>query len=117
MLPNHGVRFSLVIPLAIATLFSIPLPHAAGATPASDSVSSGHHLAEAWCQACHAIAPGTAGTSNTAPDFAAIANQPSTTALSITVFLKTSHPTMPNLVITPEQADDLASYILSLKRN
>jgi len=24
---------------------------------------------------------------------------------------------MPNLIIAPEQADDLASYILSLKRN
>jgi hypothetical protein len=30
------------------------------------------------------------------------------------VFLKTNHANMPNLVIAPDQADALASYILSL---
>ena len=33
------------------------------------------------------------------------------------VFMKTSHHRMPNLIITPAQADDLTNYILSLKRN
>jgi hypothetical protein len=33
------------------------------------------------------------------------------------VFLKTSHQNMPDLVIAPDQADALASYILSLKTN
>jgi len=31
------------------------------------------------------------------------------------VFWKTSHQTMPNLVISPQQADALSSYILSLR--
>ena len=43
--------------------------------------------------------------------------QLSTTALSLKVFMKTSHHRMPNLIITPAQADDLTNYILSLKRN
>jgi len=50
------------------------------------------------------------------PDFTAIANRTSTTALSLKVFMKTSHHRMPNLIITPDQADDLTNYILSLKR-
>jgi cytochrome c len=59
----------------------------------------------------------TVGVRGSPPDFTAIANRPSTTALSLKVFFKTSHRRMPNLIIAPEQADDLANYILSLKRN
>ena len=42
---------------------------------------------------------------------------PSTTELALKVFLRTSHPSMPNIVLTPEQTDNLVTYILSLKRN
>jgi hypothetical protein len=59
----------------------------------------------------------TVGARGAPPAFTDIANRPSTTALSLKVFFKTSHHRMPNLIITPEQADDLASYMLSLKRN
>ena len=101
----------------LAALLLIRLHNASGATPLPDKASPGHRLADAWCKQCHAIAAATAGTANAAPDFAAIANQPSTTALSLKVFLNTTHRGMPNLVIAPEQADDLVDYILSLKRN
>ena len=50
-----------------------------------------------------------------APGFAAIANRHGTTALSLNVFLRTNHQNMPNLVISPDQADALVDYILSLK--
>jgi len=33
------------------------------------------------------------------------------------VFFQTSHRSMPNLIIAPDQADDLVNYILSLKRD
>jgi hypothetical protein len=56
-----------------------------------------------------------AGMLDQAPGFEAIANRHGTTALSLKVFLKTSHQNMPNLVIAPDQADALANYILSLK--
>ena len=101
--------------IAAAALFVLS-GRAEGTTPASDSASAGHRLAEAWCKTCHAIESSTAGTLNPAPDFMTIANQPSTTELSLKVFLRSSHRNMPNLVLTPDQADDLASYILSLRR-
>jgi cytochrome c len=113
----HGL---LSVALALAALFLIRLHYADGAAPSSDSASDGHRLAEAWCKGCHAIeatAAGTAGAANAAPAFTAIATQPSTTELSLKVFLRSSHRSMPNLVITPDQADSLANYILSLKRN
>jgi cytochrome c len=109
------VAFAMLI--ALAALFSISLHNAGGAALGPDSAASGRRLAEAWCKSCHAIDANTAGTPSAAPDFAEIANQPSTTALALKVFLRTSHRNMPNLVLTPEQADDLVNYILSLKRS
>ncbi len=110
----------LSVGLALAALLLIRLHYAGGAALSSDSASGGHRLAEAWCKDCHAIdatTAGTVGAASAAPAFAAIANQPSTTELSLKVFLRSSHRSMPNLVIAPDQADDLVNYILSLKRN
>jgi cytochrome c len=111
------IHVLLAAALAVAALFYIRLHNASGATPASDSASAGHRLAEAWCKDCHSIETAPARAASGPPDFAAIANQPSSTALSLKVFLQTSHRSMPNLVMTPGQADDLVNYILSLKRN
>ncbi len=110
------IHISLVALLAIAAVFVI-MRRAGGEKLAADSVASGHRLAQAWCKACHAIEPNMAGMSDQAPSFPAIANRHGTTELSIKVFLKTSHANMPNIVIAPDQADDLAEYILSLKTN
>jgi hypothetical protein len=49
-------------------------------------------------------------------DFAEIANLPSTTALSLRVFLRSSYNRMPNFILQPRDADDIVAYILSLKR-
>jgi hypothetical protein len=38
-----------------------------------------------------------------------------TTALSLRAFLQTPHPTMPNLILTPEETDDIIAYLLALK--
>jgi len=36
------------------------------------------------------------------------------TATALRVFLTTSHPKMPNLILTPEEIADVSAYILSL---
>ena len=102
---------------ALAVLLFVRLHHANGAPLPSDSASAGHRLAEAWCKNCHAIEAVTAGARGRGPDFVAIVNRASTTALSLKVFFQTSHRNMPNLIIAPDQADDLINYILSLRRN
>jgi cytochrome c len=53
---------------------------------------------------------------NFAPSFQGVANQPGIAPLALKVFFRTSHQDMPNLVITPNQGDALASYTVSLKR-
>ncbi|HEV2153908.1 cytochrome c [Bradyrhizobium sp.] len=113
MFRSIQVGKSLAILVALAAFFLVRVHNADGL--AADSALEGRRLAEAWCKPCHAIEPHMAGTSDQAPGFAAIANRHGTTALSLKVFLKTSHQNMPNLVIAPDQADALANYILSLK--
>lgn len=90
---------------------------AAHAQSLPGNVSSGSNLALRICSDCHVVAetqrrPATDG----APPFAAVANRPGTTPLSLQVFLRTPHRNMPNLILTPAETDDIVAYILSLKR-
>jgi cytochrome c len=107
-----GINIGLVMLIALAAFFLVRVHAAGGAKPGN--ASEGHRLAEAWCRPCHAIEPHMTGLLDQAPSFEAIANRRGTTALSLKVFLKTSHANMPNLVIAPDQADALASYVMSL---
>lgn len=116
MFRSIRVGMILAILIALAAFFLVRVHNADGYKLAANNALEGRRLAEAWCRPCHAIEPHMAGTSDQAPGFAAIANRHGTTALSLKVFLKTSHQNMPNLVIAPDQADALANYILSLKR-
>ncbi len=111
------IYVGLAVLIALSVLFLISVVHTvAGASrPASRTAEEGHRLAQAWCQTCHAVEPGMAGLFDQAPSFQAIAKRNGTTALSLKVFWRTSHQTMPNLVISPEQADALVNYILSLR--
>lgn len=109
---NH---IGLAILMASMALLFIGTRNVGGVEVLEQTASEGHRLAEAWCKSCHAIEPDITGTLNQAPSFEAIANRHGTTALSLKVFLRTSHQNMPNLVITPDQADALANYILSLR--
>jgi cytochrome c len=116
---RHIVWRRVLLALMVAAgAFSLLRPHYAnGAELASESIAAGHRLAEAWCKECHAIGAVTTGAKRVPPDFAIVANRPSTTALSLRVFLQTSHPTMPNIIVGPGHAEDLANYILSLKHD
>ena len=42
---------------------------------------------------------------------------PSMSELAIKVFLRTPHPTMPNIILSPEEIDSVAAYIRSLNKN
>ncbi|MBW7968404.1 c-type cytochrome [Bradyrhizobium sp. BR 10289] len=111
------VGLAILIGLSVLFLVMVVRSASGASRAAARTATEGHRLAQAWCQTCHAIEPGIAGLFDQAPSFEAIANRNGTTALSLKVFLKTSHQNMPNLVIAPDQADALASYILSLRRD
>ncbi|HME21745.1 MAG TPA: hypothetical protein VKI44_10430, partial [Acetobacteraceae bacterium] len=66
---------------------------------------------------CHLVTASPGGAvSNGAPTFAAIADMKSTTVLSLRAFLQTPHARMPDLNLSRDEIDDLAGYILSLRR-
>ncbi|MBR0844406.1 cytochrome c [Bradyrhizobium liaoningense] len=108
---------AILIALSVLLLFSVIRTADGASGPTSGPAAQGHRLAQAWCQPCHAVEPHTEGLFDEAPSFQAIADRHGTTALSLKVFWRTSHQNMPNLVISPEQADALSAYILSLRGN
>ena len=91
-----------------------------GFVPAASAQSAdpalGRRLAETVCSACHQIdaASPDPGASSNAPSFVDISRMPSTNELAIKVFLRSSHPTMPNIILTPEEIDSVAAYIVGL---
>ena len=76
----------------------------------------GLRLARAQCAECHLVDKVAGCSSNAAaPSFERIANDPGMTSAALTAALRTSHETMPNVVIKGNDIGDLVAYILSLK--
>jgi mono/diheme cytochrome c family protein len=87
------------------------------AQPEPGDVRAGRGLAANWCANCHRIAPGGPGpATDVAAPFAGIAAMPSTTSMSLRVFLQPPHAGMPDYHLTRDQRDDLVAYLLSLRR-
>ena len=80
-------------------------------------IRQGQALAEKQCLTCHALKSTKAPDAAEAPPFEAIANMDSATILSIRVWLRTAHrnKTMPSIMLSEDEVDSLASYILSLR--
>ena len=106
---RHIAFVSLFIAAALA------LPAEALAQPAS-SHSLGRQVALELCSSCHRVTAGQRLPGRNVASFFAIANLPSTTALSLKVFLRSNHRGMPNLIVSESDTDELIDYILSLKR-
>jgi mono/diheme cytochrome c family protein len=77
----------------------------------------GLEYAKANCAGCHSILKDETESSPNpdSPAFAAVAATPGITRTALSVFLQSPHPTMPNLIVAGEDADNLIAYILSLK--
>ena len=87
----------------------------AGARDYGDRVR-GLAFAKETCAECHAVrAEDLLSPVAEATSFEEVANTPGMTRIALTAFLQTPHPTMPNLVIEPQDMDDVIAYILTLK--
>jgi mono/diheme cytochrome c family protein len=88
----------------------------ASGQPLTGDIAQGQELARRVCSACHRVEKTPEATIFLpGPAFKTIADTPSTTAISLRVFLRTPHKNMPNLILTENETDDVVSYILSLK--
>jgi len=79
--------------------------------------AAGHAFALEACNACHVVEAEQQEPRRIVigPAFLDIANTRGMTATALRVFLTTSHPKMPNLILTPEEIADVSAYILSLR--
>ena len=98
-------RWVLIIPV-------LTLPLAAMAQSAGGNPQAGRRTAATLCVPCHQI---DTTRRDGPPSFRDVASMPSTTALSLKVFLRSNHNEMPDLIIPGSEIDDLIGYILSLK--
>lgn len=102
---------ALLLTVALATV----LPKAGLADEFGDP-NLGRDFAEKSCSDCHAVRKESQESPRAeAPPFKAIADLPSTTRMALTVWFRSPHPTMPNLVLSAEETDNVIAYILSLK--
>src|SRR5476649_1388274 len=98
--------------LVAATLVQFP----ALAQPLDGDPASGRQLATKLCSSCHRVLPMTLPDKADPPSFQSIADLPSTTGLSLNVFLHSNHRNMPDFIISSAESNDLIAYILSLKQ-
>ncbi len=102
-----------MIVLATATL----LGGSAGAAAQDADIAAGQAYAKDVCAACHAVLPNEEiSPLPQAPTFQSVANLPGMTEMALTVWLQTSHPTMPNIVLKPDDLRNVVAYIASLKK-
>lgn len=137
-LPSSSVQQDIAAPLTVFTPTTAAQPAASEPPPvvaptnappgmgiaglAQTSVtegnaSRGRDFAFDNCRPCHVVAPNQTSVTrfSNAPDFRTIANAPATTPFSLIVWLTNPHPTMPSLVLSPQEAADVIAYIQSLR--
>ena len=104
-----------VVKLAVA-LAGIASPGMVFAAEAGDP-QRGLAYAKTACAECHAVEGERAASPNIkAPHFHAIADSPGMTTRALVVWLQSSHhATMPNLIIAPDDLDNVVAYIMSLR--
>jgi len=106
-----GTATGIVLALAAMTA-------AAGSARAQQpgNAERGLSLAQKICSECHLVDKVAGRSTNPdAPTFETIAKTPGLTSAALTVALRTSHRTMPNIVIKEDDSRDIVAYILSLK--
>jgi mono/diheme cytochrome c family protein len=83
----------------------------------SGNSEAGRVFVREVCSPCHAVTAEQASQRmiTVAPDFQTIANIPGMTATALRAFLQTPHPKMPNLILTPDQSDNVIAFLLSLR--
>jgi mono/diheme cytochrome c family protein len=82
----------------------------------ADEIGHGREIAWTICAACHVVARGQFVSPNSeAPPFPILATTPGMTTIALTAALLTSHRQMPNIILQPDERQDVIAYILSLK--
>lgn len=108
------------LPLLALTLSAAALAACATAgLGLSPAAKRGQTLAASQCATCHAVGRDAEQSPNPqAPPFELIANQPGLTRETLSSYLRDAHnyPGAMQFTLDPAKADDLAEYMLTLRR-
>jgi mono/diheme cytochrome c family protein len=99
--------------LVIGAMWMAGGPAAAQDLPGDPA--GGASLAREVCAECHLVSEDQMVDPGIGPSLLEVAEHPATTEMSLRAFLQTPHPTMPNLILSPEETDDIIAYLLALK--
>jgi len=96
--------------------FAIGLAATSGALAAEDvgDPQAGFEYAKRVCSDCHGISAEKSPMPK-ATRFREVADRPGVTGTALRVWMETSHPTMPNIIIEKNDMLNVIAYILSLK--
>jgi mono/diheme cytochrome c family protein len=108
------MRWMMLPYVAAAVTLAAQLPVLA--QPVDGNPLSGQQIATKLCSSCHRILTMTFADKADPPSFQSIAELPSTTGLSLNVFLRSNHKNMPDFIVSSVESNDLIAYILSLKQ-
>lgn len=115
-------RFLIAV---IGLVLSMPPIAAAEESGNESKAARGHEIANKICSPCHVVGENQDFPpilSDPAPDFRVIARRLEVTADSLATFLRTTHRTegksytMPAPLLSDEMINEVASYILSLRK-
>lgn len=102
--------------IVAALVFARSVPAGAGEALQSGDIDAGRAYAARTCSDCHRVGPPKNGSKALrSSDFDMLAQTKGLTATSLNVFLITPHPSMPNLIIPPNDRANVIAYILSLR--
>ncbi|MBK5198418.1 MAG: cytochrome C, partial [Methyloceanibacter sp.] len=95
---------------------AIALTAASGAVAAEDvgDPQAGFDYAKQVCSVCHGISAERSPLPK-ATRFREVADRPGVTGTALRVWMETSHPTMPNIIVEKQDMLNVIAYILSLK--
>jgi len=87
-----------------------------GAIAQDADITAGKAYAEEVCAACHAVQGGEMDSPLfEAMPFQEVADTPGMTELALSVWLQSSHPTMPNIILEQDDMRNVIAYIRSLE--
>lgn len=79
------------------------------------NAAAGLEYAQKVCSDCHAVERDTEMLFSQVPSFQDVADSEGMTPRALVVWMSTSHPNMPDLIIPPDDMDNVVAYIMSLQ--
>jgi mono/diheme cytochrome c family protein len=111
-----GFRMAIVVVLSAFVLLLLSAVMVASEAQEVGEPLVGQAFAQKVCAECHAVLGSQENSPNPkATPFKVVANTPGMTGTAIAVWLRTPHPTMPNLILAQNDLANLVAYILELR--